>query len=849
MHEDETTPMTDEAETQETTIRTDGGTSHRTRTADVLSEAALEATYPDYQQQVQHAEQLDERDGDVVPAAEVLRPELADRLEYDLFTHQAAGLNYLADGENVVATTSTSSGKTWIYALQMARNHSDDPDATALCLFPMKALARDQEQTLNDKLRGDWGLDTHIGVYDGDTDRDRKQRIREEANVILTNPAGLNVYLPRHNKDAGWHRFYSNLELVVIDEGHEYSGVMGTHVAFILRRLRRILDYYDADPQYVMTTATIGNPAHHATQLTGADFRVVDEDGSPRGARDIVLWEPPLDESQLEADAADPLADFEQARRSTGSESASVTAHLAANGVQTLQFCSARQGTEIAAKQIVQGAQDHPSGYSVTTDPYHAGLGKKARRAVETKLKEGAVDAVPTTNALELGIDIGSVDATVTSSYPGTKQSFWQQVGRAGRGTSDALSVLVGGMDAMDSYIFDNPEYLFADDEVEDAVVSVDNDRVYADHLLAAASERPLRAEDAQFLDGEQRFREMVRMWQEAGLLEQTGSLDAGGVTYTGAYRPQDRLSLYGTGGTEFTVVCRNGSIDHDPVAKERAYRDYHEGALFLHAGQQYEVLDIDEEGHHPTITVQKTNTREYTQTTSTKQILNVEVRDHTPLTGEYDLYFGEGIVRITYDNYLVRDVFTGEVIRGPLPTGAPPLDLRTELLWVSLPEDHMWTTLGALDDDLLQPSERSERDEDVPTEEERYTYGGGLHAVEHGLIQLAPLELMIDNADIGGLSTLAHQHETIPGPVWFVHDGIDGGIGFSKAIYEHFATLAERTREHIAECECGRRRGCPMCVMSEHCGNNNDPLDTLTGMMILDDVLGAIEQTEVNDG
>ncbi|WP_276261475.1 DEAD/DEAH box helicase [Haloglomus litoreum] len=812
---------------------------------DILSQDALEASYPDYREQVRHSERLDERDGEFVPPSEVLHPELAGRLGSDLYTHQAEALAHLADGENVVATTSTSSGKTWIYALQMARNHLDDPDATALCLFPMKALARDQEAALNDLLRGEWGLDAHIGVYDGDTDSDRKRRIREEANVVLTNPAGLNVYLPRHNRDRGWHRFYSNLELVVIDEGHEYSGVTGTHVAFILRRLRRLLDHYDADPQFVMTTATIGNPSHHASQLTGAEFRVVEEDGSPRGARDIVLWEPPLDEAQLDDDAADPLADFEQARRSTGAEAASVTAHLAANGVQTLQFCSARQGTEIAAKQIGRAARDNRSGRHVTTDPYHAGLGKRERRAVETKLKEGVVDAVPTTNALELGIDIGSVDATVTAGYPGTKQSFWQQVGRAGRGTSDALSVLVGGMDAMDAYIFDNPGYLFASDEVEDAVVSVDNDRVYADHLLAAASERPLRAEDAAFLGDEERFREMVGMWQDAGLLEATASLDAGGVTYTGAPRPQGRISLYGTGGTEFTVVCEDGDIDHDPVAEERAYRDYHEGALFLHAGQEYEVVDVDEDGHHPTITVRETDTREYTQTTSTKRIVDLEVRDHTPLAGEYDLYFGEGTVRISYDSYLVRDVFTGEVVRGPLPTGTPPLNLRTELLWVSLPADHMHRTLARLDEPLLQPSERSERDAAVPTEEERYTYGGGLHAAEHGVIGLAPLELLIDNADIGGLSTLAHQHETVPGPVWFVHDGIDGGIGFSKAIYEGFATLAERTREHIADCDCGRRRGCPMCVMSEHCGNNNDPLDTLTGTMILDDVLGAIANAD----
>jgi DEAD/DEAH box helicase domain-containing protein len=827
-------------------IRTDGGahtSDAQSSPGDVFSEATLRESFPKYRGQVRHSRRLEGRPASTVPPKDVLCASLADRLENDLFEHQATALDLLEAGENTVVTTSTSSGKTWIYALQIARNHLDDPESTALCLYPMKALTRNQENELNTKLRQDWDLDVSVGVYDGDTKSERKRGIRQQANVILTNPAGLNAYLPRHNKDSGWHRFYANLDLVVVDEGHEYSGVTGTHVAWILRRLRRILSYYGADPQFVITTATIGNPAYHAKQLTGVEFEVVDNDGSPRGDRDVVLWEPPVDSDQLDEYTEDPIADFEQARRSTGAEAASVTAHLAVNDTQTLQFCTARQGTEIAAKQMIDAARDHPENTYIEVEPYHAGLGKQQRRAVENKLKTAAADAVATTNALELGIDIGSVDATVASSYPGTKQSFWQQVGRAGRGTSDALSVLVGGQDAMDAYILDNPSYLF-DDEVEDAVVSIDNDRVYADHLLAAASERPLTMDDAPYLGGEQRLREMTEMWQDAGLLEDVASLDAGGVTYTGDRRPQSRLSLYGTTGTEFQVVCTNGEIDHDPVSEERAYRDYHEGALFLHAGQQYEVLEVDETGHHPQIRVKEVQTGHYTQTQSTKHIRDVEVTDHTPLSGDFDLYFGTGTVRIDYDAYLVRNISTGEVVSGPHPTGTRPMNLRTELMWVSLPPDHLEKTVDALEMPLLETTERSETDSQVPDAQDRYTYAGGLHAVEHGIIQLAPLELMIDNSDIGGLSTLGHPHETIPGPTWFVHDGIDGGIGFTKAIYEHFVALAERTREHITDCACDRRRGCPLCVMSEDCGNNNDPLDTATGRLILDDVLAAIRDT-----
>jgi DEAD/DEAH box helicase domain-containing protein len=841
--------MTPEDDDTTAQPRTDGGADSGGDRRGVLARAALEETFPGYEGQVVERRRLDARPAETVPPGAVLAPTLADALEDDLFSHQAAALEHLAAGENVAVTTSTSSGKTRVYALQIARNHLADPESTALCLYPTKALTRDQEATLDGTLRDEWGLDPAVGVYDGDTDAERKRRVRGSANVVLTNPAGLNVYLPRHARDGGWHRFYANLELVVVDEAHQYSGVTGTHVAWILRRLRRILRFYDSDPQFVLTSATIGNPAEHAARLTGAEFRVVDEDGSPRGTRDVVLWKPPVDWDRVEGEesgdptadpSADPAAAFERARRSAGSEAARVTAHLAVDDAQVLQFCSARQGTEIAARQTTDAADSRYRSGAVSVEPYHAGLGKRSRRRVESRLKSGALDAVASTSALELGIDVGSVDATVTAGYPGTKRSFWQQVGRAGRGTADALSVLVGSDDALDAYVLDNPGYLF-DDAVEDAVVSIDNERVYADHLLAAADERPLTTDDAPYLGGEERLREVASMWQEAGVLADTGRLDGSGVRYTGAPRPQGRLSLYGTGGREFEVVCADGEIDHDPVARERAYRDYHEGALLLHAGRQYRVVGVDDEGAHPRIRVERTRTDRYTQTLSTKRITDLRPTEHRSLAGAYDLYFGRGTVEITYDRYLVRQISTGDVVRGPLETGSPPMRLDTELMWVALPEDHLARTLDRLEEPLLQPTARAGRDALVPEAEDRYTYAGGLHAAEHGVIRLAPLELLIDNRDVGGLSTPRHAHETVPGPVWFVHDGIDGGVGFSRAIYEQFDALAARTREHLADCDCGRRRGCPLCVMSEDCGNDNDPLDRVTGRLILDDVLDAL--------
>jgi DEAD/DEAH box helicase domain-containing protein len=805
---------------------------------DVLSEEALKESFPEYRDQVTASEHLPARDADTVPANEALRDDLADKLDHDLYQHQAEGLDALANDENVVVTTSTSSGKTLIYSLQIARNQLDDPDATALCIYPMKALTRDQEHTLKEQFTK-WETGTRAEVYDGETDRDYKREYREEANAILTNPAGLNVYLPRHSTDSGWVRFYNNLELIVIDEAHQYSGLMGTHVSWILRRLSRLLSYYDSDPQFVMTTATIGNPAEHAHRLTGEDFTVIDEDASPRGERDIVLWKPPVDQKALNEARANNLdpseLDMEEFRVSAGGEAAQVTAHLAMNERQTLQFCSARQGTEIAARKIGSAAGDHPRENYIKTKAYHGALGKETRRGIEHQLKEGQIDAVASTNALELGIDIGGIDATVTNGYPGTRQSFWQQIGRAGRGQTDAISVLVGGADAMDSYILDHPSYLFEDD-VENAVVSIDNEKVYADHLCVAAKERPLSDNDAGILGDEDRLKEMVEMWQEAGVLERNVDLESG-VHYTGDHRPESRISIYDTSGQQYIVTCNDSDIDHDPVAKERAYRDYHEGALFLHDGQQYEVVTVHHDGPTPRIVVEERSTGLYTQTLSQKHISNLRPETSRDLGNGYKLWFGRANVDITYGQYLIHNISTGEVEDGPLPTNSPPLSLDTELMWVTLPETHQGDTIRNLDVPLLEPTKHAEQDTGL-TEPARYTYAGGIHAAEHGVIQLAPLELMIDNSDIGGLSMPAHHDDRIPGPVWFVHDGVDGGIGFSRAIYNNFEDIAGRTYDHLESCECQRRRGCPMCIMSEHCGNQNDPLDRHVGYKILGDVL-----------
>ncbi|WP_435102003.1 DEAD/DEAH box helicase [Halarchaeum sp. P4] len=789
----------------------------------------LEATYPDYEGQIRQIATQDARDADTVPASEVLDPALAARLDFDPYTHQATALDALADGENVTVATSTSSGKTLVYALQIARNYLNDEETRALLVYPTKALARDQERALND-LYDDLGLDIRVEVYDGDTPSEVRTEYREEANVVITNFSGVNVYLDGHRR---WHEFYGDCELLAIDESHTYVGVHGMHVAWTIRRLRRVLAHYGSDPQVVCTTATVGNPAEHTEALTGKPTTVVDEDGSPRGARDIVFWDPPLDAGALSDEAG--FEDYLDAKASAGEEGAELLAHLGLHGVQTLAFTRSRQGAEIGAKQAARAASDHPKSGSLSTEPYHAGLGKETRRGIEYRLKSGQLDGVVSTNALELGIDVGSVDATLLTGYPGTRQSFWQQLGRSGRGTSDALSVLVARSDAIDQYVLDNPDYLLAD-AVEDAVVDLSNDPVYARHLLCAAAELPLTHEDERWFGGasvegaaDDRLERAVEMWRRAGQV--VGDLERG-VRYDGAPRPQSDISMYASSDVQFDVRCANGEIDHEPIDRERAYRDYHEGALFLHDGQTYEVVAFEEDTPNPAVTVEEVAVDEYTETRSTTRIHDLEEKERRELANGYALCWGEGIVDVHYAEYARREIQTGNLVEPPQPTGLGPLSLHTQLCWIELPDDAATRLVNAwLDGDDVDASEVA------PGDAER-EYMGGIHAAEHALIKLAPLELKLSADDLGGLSV--REHPETGGATLFVYDGVAGGLGFSKALFEQLDAVGVRARERIAACDCDTA-GCPSCVMDANCGDENDPLNTPVARRLLDEVLAGL--------
>lgn len=850
--------------------------------------------------------ELPAREGTYVAAADVLRPELAESYPFDLFSHQATSLDALGSGENVSITTSTSSGKTHVYGLQIARNLLDaevitsdgshiaeqNVESTALCIYPTKALTNDQREAL-EELYETLGLDIRVRTYDGDTPRGDRRAIREQADVVLTNFQALNVYLEHHDR---WSRFYSALDLVAIDESHTYTGIQGMHAAWIVRRMKRVAEYWGGNPRYVLTSATIGNPGEHSTVLVDEPVTVVDDDGSPRGARDLVLWNPPpvdqttddersspfIDES--EGNGTDSDAEYVAKRVPATVEAPRVFGHLTGSGVESLLFCPSRKLTELS----VDRARKHyrrthrASDESPRIGAYNAGLGRATRHSREQQFKNGQLTGLATTSALELGIDIGSLDATVLMGYPGQRQSFWQRIGRAGREGRGSLAVLVADHRTIDQYVVANPDYLLEND-VEDAVVDMSNDSVFATHVLCAADELALGEDDAGSLAEEERLRAAVQMWREAGFLQ--GYLDAS-VHYTGPRRPQTRVNIYGTEETDYQLRLTEsidrerwdlpGNLDLEPVERNRAHRDYHEGAVRLHDGTQFEVVDVDADRPQPIVELEPVDREYYTQTRSDVNVLDAKSERSRTVEG-FTLHFGRGTVLVHHHSYDQVDVETNRPRRQMIPTDNTPILMDTQLCWVEVPAD--------VEAALVRKYSNYGVETGVDPECELASaphlgYIAGLHAAEHATIQTAPLELRVDKSDLGGLSTLvlnshyarsdqedfgesprqsleaakhalqqrARELEEQSASGWFIYDGIEGGLGFARAIFENFEMLAERARDQLQNCQCGRTNGCPACTFDENCGNDNAPLLRESAVDVLDHLLGDANQSDLEE-
>jgi DEAD/DEAH box helicase domain-containing protein len=749
----------------------------------------------------------------LVDPPEELHPEVLaalSRLGIErLYSHQAQAIHAAWAGPTII-TTGTASGKSMCFNLPTLDVLCRDARARALYLYPTKALAQDQARAL-----ASFGLTKRVrpAIYDGDTPREARAQIRRKANVVLTNPDMLHVgILPNH---AAWAEMFANLAVVVIDEAHVYRGVFGSHVANVLRRLRRIAAAYGTEPRFLLTSATIANPVELAERLTGlCDVTLLDEDGSPAPHRRIAVWNPPLTDEALGA------------RRSALAEAAELLARLVREGARTICFMKSRKGVEVLSRLVEQDLRKTDPELAEQVAPYRAGYTPQQRRELEGRLMRGELRAVITTDALELGIDIGQLDAAVVVTFPGTVASLRQMWGRAGRSSvghpGRGLAVYVAGEDALDQFFCRHPEE-FLERPVEAAILDHESALIYRGHLRCAAHEGPLSNEDAEFLGprwqahadvllaaGDLR-RRPSRAEDPAG--EDRDSTQQGWAADTYVPRrpdgyPAAEVSLRSASPETFAIVDVSSGELLGSTEAARAHSTVHEGAIYMHLGRSYEVGELDLERRRALVSPFDGDW--YTQPKRETDTDIVRLLDRREALG-VTLSFGEVSVTDTvlaYQRRRLSDHSQVDLVALELP----PTSFATQALWFEL--------------------DAGELAEAVPLE----ALLGALHATEHAQIAVLPLIAMCDRWDIGGLST--NFHPQTGAPTIFLYDGHPGGIGISRAAFMRFEELCEDARALIAECPCSS--GCPSCVQSPKCGNLNEPLSKAGARVLLERLLSA---------
>jgi len=704
-----------------------------------------------------------------------------------LYSHQLEAYEKVRSGENVIVSTATASGKSLCYKIPAFENALENAANRALFLYPTKALAQDQLQKIGKlMLRG-----VHPATYDRDTPKALRPGIRKKANVVLTNPDMLNVgLLPSH--DSLWADFFRNLKIIAVDEAHLLRGVFGSHAAAVLRRLRRVAGLHGADPKFVLTSATIANPLELAEVLTGLPFALVDKDGASSGERRVVFRNPPLKDEE------------KGDRRSMLTEGAFVFSRLVASGVRTLAFAKSRKSAEL----IYRYAADRLGpDLARRISPYRAGYTVRERREIEARLFRGELLGVVSTNALELGVDVGSLDAVVCCGYPGSVASIWQQWGRAGRGKDPSLAVYIAGRDSLDQYLHENPEKVLGM-RVEAARLTLENPYILGPHLLAAAYEAPLEDEDEKYFG--YAYEVVAEQLVESGAFVRSG----GRMHYTRGDNPARDISLRSADGAAVLVADKEGEVVGSVEAR-RAPMELHPGATYLHRGRAYEVEDLNLAAHQAL--VRRVPNRYYTKVRVETDVEILKEAEKRDLANGAALRWGW--VRTTdqvtfYKKIQVSD--SREI--GVFPLDLQPTAFETRALWFTLPP--------------MPPPQGN-------TQPSFVEFLGSLHAAEHAFIGILPLFAMCDRGDIGGLSVAMHRQTRLP--TVFVYDGYPGGVGISERGYDTFEEVARDTLGVLARCPC--KKGCPACVQSPKCGNWNEPLSKGGAVRVLRYLLGQVSR------
>ena len=689
-----------------------------------------------------------------------------------LYKHQAESIKHIRNSENIIITTPTASGKTLAFNIPVLEKLYNDKNATALYIYPAKALSYDQLDVLK-KLEKGLKMDFKPATYDGDTPKSSRYGIRQKARIVLTNPYQLHHILAWNHQ---WKRFYSNLKFIVIDESHYYKGIFGSNVAFLIRRLKRICNFYGSNPQFILSSATLANPTELAERLTGEKFTLISEDTSPSGDKDFILYNPYKKRNGKKNDDAPSIHQ----------ETEYIFIFLLLKNVQTLCFTISRKIAELIAMWAKNDMLTYKKQLTNKITAYRAGYLAEDRREIEDGLKSRKYLGVTCTNALELGINIGSLDAVVISGYPGTMISVWQQGGRAGRGTNKSLVILVAFENQLDQYFMKNPEFFF-DKPHENVVIDLNNPMLIKSHLICAANELPF-----DFKESEEYFNATKSILNDL-VKEKEITVTNGLYTYPYDDSPSFTCSLNQLSNDSFKVMNNNKLLE--VMERSQMYREAHPGAVLINKGETYIVDNVNLKSHYVNVIKHKVNYH-----TSVLKSVNINIISKIKREEFGDLTVHYGELEVSEDYHRYKKIQFSKTV-GSYILDLPPLNFRTKGLWFTIPES------------IKNKLEDTFDDEEV--------FAGGLHGTEHALIGLFPLHVMCDRFDIGGLSTNYHkdtQEATI-----FIYDAYEGGIGITKKAIEVFKDLVKSTKDLLDNCEC--EEGCPSCIYSPKCGNDNKPL------------------------
>lgn len=718
----------------------------------------MSADFPSHiSDQIVYVEEIPRREAIFVPNNLKLPSGFQEIVPEKLYSHQHQAIEAARSGKDVLIVTGTNSGKSLCFQVPALAACAEEPMARAMFLYPTKALAHDQMARVADMGKH---LSIRVSTYDGDTPKSQRSAIRNLCNIVLTNPDMLHhSILPTH---AHWTKFLKSVRVIAIDEMHSYKGVFGSHVALVLRRLLRLCAWYHNHPQIIASSATIGNPEELFMKLTGRTPVLIDQDGSPNGRRTVVFMNPPL------------LPNSE--RLSSNITTSEALASLVESNVTTLAFNRSRISTELTLRYTKKRLDES---LADKVESYRSGYTPKERRQIEQALLKGKLTGLTTTNALELGIDIGNLDAVILNTYPGSQASFWQQIGRAGRGTKDSLAMYIAGDNPLDQYLLDNPDRLLQGRN-EPAVIHPSNPNILRAQLLCAAYERPIApSECEQFSDN---------ALEVAEDLDRAGELAfQSGHFYYPAYEPPG-LKVNIRGADNETVTLLVDGAELGTMEYSRALRQAHPGAIYLHRGEPFEVqeLDIDKMNVH----LDRFSGSYYTQ--SREQSL---LSPGHPARTKGPFILAGCNVTTQVIGYSKKS-FDGDTVLDVLALDLPEQSFDTVCLQIDLPPF----------------------DENLPME----TQIAGVHGLEHALLSLAPLIAGCDRQDLGsGWFTFFYQTQC---PAIFIYDQAKGGIGLAEKLYENIEDLIDAALTRIGKCEC--QNGCPGCLYSPQCEIGNESLD-----------------------